>query len=223
MNAAQKRILMAKTGLDGHWRGPTIVSRALRDAGFEVIMIGMASTEDIVSASVDEDVDLVGLNVGGHIDVALRAVKAIQGVRADLPVFAGGTIPPRAAKQLEQYFAGRRTEFELPLRMHGTTFQKRVWRELQRIPFGGIISYGELARRIGKPTASRAVGAANGKNPLSIVVPCHRVIGSSGSLVGFGGGLPRKERLLKHESRIADDGPARRPNLGRYRAAATLF
>ena len=102
MSEPQKRILMAKTGLDGHWRGPTIVSRALRDAGFEVIMIGMASTDDIVSASVDEDVDLVGLNVGGHIDVAIRAVKAVQGARSDLPICAGGTIPPRAAKQLQE-------------------------------------------------------------------------------------------------------------------------
>lgn len=97
----QKRILMAKTGLDGHWRGPTIVARALRDAGFEVIMIGMASTQDIVAAAVDEDVDLVGLNVGGHIDVAIRAIRELQAVRENLPIFAGGTIPPRAAKELE--------------------------------------------------------------------------------------------------------------------------
>lgn len=101
MSHHQKRILMAKTGLDGHWRGPTLVARALRDAGFEVIMIGMASTDDIVSASIDEDVDLVGLNVGGHIDVAIRAVKAVQEARDGLPIFAGGTIPPHAAKQLQ--------------------------------------------------------------------------------------------------------------------------
>ena len=101
MSDQHKRILMAKTGLDGHWRGPTIVARALRDAGFEVIMIGMASTDDIVNASVDEDVDLVGLNVGGHIDVAIRAVNAVQGAREGLPIFAGGTIPPHAARQLE--------------------------------------------------------------------------------------------------------------------------
>lgn len=101
MTTVQKRILMAKTGLDGHWRGPTIVARALRDAGFEVIMIGMATTDDIVRAAVDEDVDLVGLNVGGHIDVALRAVKAVQEARPELPIFAGGTVPPRSKKQLE--------------------------------------------------------------------------------------------------------------------------
>ena len=96
-----KRILMAKTGLDGHWRGPTIVARALRDAGFEVIMIGMATTNEIVAAAVDEDVDLVGLNIGGHIDVALRAVDAVQSTCPDMPLFAGGTIPPHASKQLE--------------------------------------------------------------------------------------------------------------------------
>ncbi|MFT4825179.1 MAG: methylmalonyl-CoA mutase C-terminal domain/subunit [Halioglobus sp.] len=101
MDNAQKRILMAKTGLDGHWRGPTIVARALRDAGFEVIMIGMANTQDIVRAAVDEDVDLVGLNIGGHIDVALRAVNSVRNVRPDVPVFAGGTVPPHAKKQLE--------------------------------------------------------------------------------------------------------------------------
>jgi len=92
---------MAKTGLDGHWRGPTIVARALRDAGFEVIMIGMAKTDDIVRSAIDEDVDLVGLNVGGHIDVAIRAIENVQKARPDLPIFAGGTIPPYAAKQLE--------------------------------------------------------------------------------------------------------------------------
>lgn len=101
MSETQKRILMAKTGLDGHWRGPTIVARALRDAGFEVVMIGMASTDDIVRAAVDEDVDLVGLNIGGHIDVAIRAVLAVQEARPELPVFAGGTVPPRSKKQLE--------------------------------------------------------------------------------------------------------------------------
>jgi methylmalonyl-CoA mutase C-terminal domain/subunit len=101
MDNSQKRILMAKTGLDGHWRGPTIVARALRDAGFEVIMIGMANTDDIVRASVDEDVDLVGLNIGGHINVALRAVNSVQAARPEVPIFAGGTVPPHARKQLE--------------------------------------------------------------------------------------------------------------------------
>jgi methylmalonyl-CoA mutase C-terminal domain/subunit len=101
MDNSQKRILMAKTGLDGHWRGPTIVARALRDAGFEVIMIGMANTDEIVRAAIDEDVDLVGLNIGGHINVALRAVNSVREARPEVPVFAGGTVPPHAKKQLE--------------------------------------------------------------------------------------------------------------------------
>ena len=101
MSETQKRILMAKTGLDGHWRGPTIVASALRDAGFEVIMIGMATSEEVVRAAIDEDVDLVGLNVGGHVDVALRAVRQIQEDCEGLPVFAGGVVPPHAKRKLE--------------------------------------------------------------------------------------------------------------------------
>ncbi|MFM7273932.1 MAG: cobalamin B12-binding domain-containing protein [Gammaproteobacteria bacterium] len=97
-----RRILMAKTGLDGHWRGPTIVARALRDAGFEVIMIGMATADEVVRAAVDEDVDLVGLNIGGHVEVAERAVEAVRATRPELPIFAGGVVPPWAKKRLEE-------------------------------------------------------------------------------------------------------------------------
>jgi methylated-DNA-[protein]-cysteine S-methyltransferase len=104
-----------------------------------------------------------------------------------------------ARRQLEEYFAGERTEFDLPLAPEGTPFQQRVWEALRAIPYGETVSYGELARRIGQPTASRAVGLANGKNPISIVVPCHRVIGSSGKLIGYGGGLERKQTLLELE------------------------
>jgi methylated-DNA-[protein]-cysteine S-methyltransferase len=102
---------------------------------------------------------------------------------------------------LAAYFAGELTEFDLPMKMIGTEFQKTVWRELLNIPFGVTISYGELADRVGNPNASRAVGAANGRNPISIIVPCHRVIGSNGKLTGYGGGLERKEWLLAHESK----------------------
>ena len=105
-----------------------------------------------------------------------------------------------ARRQMEAYFAGELTEFDLPLNMIGTEFQKTVWRELLNIPFGVTISYGELAERVGNPSASRAVGAANGRNPISIIVPCHRVIGSNGKLTGYGGGIERKEWLLSHES-----------------------
>jgi methylated-DNA-[protein]-cysteine S-methyltransferase len=108
-----------------------------------------------------------------------------------------------ARGQLEEYFAGTRTAFDLPLHPQGTEFQLTVWDELARIPYAETISYGELARRIGQPQAMRAVGAANGRNPLPIVVPCHRVIGSNGNLTGFGGGLPAKRFLLGWERRTA--------------------
>ena len=120
--------------------------------------------------------------------------------------------PIRLAKQqLQEYFAGARSTFDVPLALNpGTPFRRRVWRELQRIPYGETISYGELARRIGQPTASRAVGGANHHNPIAIIVPCHRVIGTDGTLVGYGGGLPTKERLLAHEQRHGANG--RRPS-----------
>ena len=106
---------------------------------------------------------------------------------------------PAAARQLKEYFAGKRREFDLPLRMQGTEFQQRVWRELTKIPFGETRSYGQLAKRLNNPNGSRAVGLANGRNPIAVIVPCHRVIGADGSLTGFGGGLDRKEWLLTHE------------------------
>ena len=106
-----------------------------------------------------------------------------------------------AIRQLREYFAGKRTDFDLPLAPDGTPFQRGVWRRLQEIPYGETISYGELAKRVGNPKASRAVGAANGQNPIPIVIPCHRVIGANGKLTGFGGGLPTKEKLLALEAR----------------------
>ncbi len=118
---------------------------------------------------------------------------------------ASGAIA-EAARQLREYFAGRRTEFDLPLAPEGTGFQKKVWRKLQEIPYGKTISYGELARRVGNPKASRAVGSANGKNQIPIVIPCHRVIASNGGLGGFGGGLPTKEKLLDLEEQVASSG-----------------
>jgi|TARA_R100000005_G_scaffold96309_2_gene82257 methylmalonyl-CoA mutase C-terminal domain/subunit len=101
MSTAGKRILMAKTGLDGHWRGPTVVAKALRDAGFEVIMIGMARPEEVMQASIDEDVDLVGLNIGGHVDVAVRAIGMVRESRPEVPIFVGGVVPPHAKRKLE--------------------------------------------------------------------------------------------------------------------------
>ena len=104
-----------------------------------------------------------------------------------------------ARDQLDAYFAGELERFDVPLATHGTDFQMRVWDQLMRIPFGETISYSELARRMGDPKLVRAVGVANGRNPISIIIPCHRVIGADGSLVGYGGGLERKKWLLEHE------------------------
>ena len=116
---------------------------------------------------------------------------------------AAADILDAAVGQLDEYFAGRRTRFDLPLDPTGTEFQQAAWMALRQIEFGTTISYGEQARRLGNPNASRAVGAANGKNPISIVVPCHRVVGSDGSLTGFAGGADAKRWLLDHEARVA--------------------
>lgn len=121
---------------------------------------------------------------------------AAYGVHMD-----GDPLLGEAARQLTEYFAGDRTQFELPLRPHGTDFQQRVWRALSDIPFGTTWSYRQLADYVGSPTASRAVGLANGRNPISIVIPCHRVIGADGSMTGYGGGIERKRWLLAHETR----------------------
>lgn len=110
-----------------------------------------------------------------------------------------------ARRQLQEYFAGERKDFDLPLQLKGTEFQVSVLDALQNIPYGETVSYGEIARRIGKPKAMRAVGAANGRNPIPIVVPCHRVIGSSGDLTGFGGGIDTKEALLRLEAENTHD------------------
>ncbi len=104
--------------------------------------------------------------------------------------------------QLDEYFAGSRREFELELELHGNPFERRVWRALCEIPYGETVSYGEVARAIGAPDAPRAVGLVNGRNPIAVIVPCHRVIGANGSLTGYGGGLGRKRRLLDLESGV---------------------
>ncbi|MDQ0792985.1 methylated-DNA--[protein]-cysteine S-methyltransferase [Streptomyces sp. B1I3] len=110
-------------------------------------------------------------------------------------------------RQLDAYFAGELTEFDLPLHLQGTVFQRDVWAGLRRIPYGETRSYGELAAELGRPGASRAVGLANGRNPVGIIVPCHRVVGASGGLTGYGGGLERKQRLLAFERRAHDGTP----------------
>ena len=120
--------------------------------------------------------------------------------RLSRPGEAGPTsLLEEAARQLREYFAGQRREFDLPLRLRGTAFQMQVWQALQVIPYGEVRTYGEIARAIGKPKACRAVGMANHNNPISIIVPCHRVVGADGSLTGYGGGLAAKEFLLALE------------------------
>ncbi|CAL9621819.1 MULTISPECIES: methylated-DNA--[protein]-cysteine S-methyltransferase [Streptomyces] len=109
------------------------------------------------------------------------------------------TLFAEAEEQLKAYFAGELREFTVPLRLTGTPFQRLVWEELRRIPYGETRTYGRLADALGSPAASRAVGLANGRNPVGIIVPCHRVIGANGSLTGYGGGLERKQRLLDFE------------------------
>lgn len=123
---------------------------------------------------------------------------------ARLPEWAEGNnaVLDATRAQLDEYFAGTRKDFDLPLAPQGTSFQKNVWQTLATIPYGETISYAQLAQRVGKSTAMRAVGAANGRNPLPIVLPCHRVIGADGSLTGFGGGLPTKQFLLELEGAL---------------------
>ena len=143
--------------------------------------------------------------------LTLRLVASDSGLTAiDLNYLSPRAVRPgthpiaaEAARQLRAYFAGELREFDLPLDMHGTDFQLRVWRELARIPYGETRSYSQIAAAIGAPQAVRAVGAANGANPIPIVVPCHRVIGAGGKLVGYGGGLPLKKRLLELEGALA--------------------
>jgi methylated-DNA-[protein]-cysteine S-methyltransferase len=140
---------------------------------------------------------LDGVLAGVHMDQQRhRPDPELFGARDD-------SLLTEVVTQLEEYFAGRRIAFDLPMTMVGTPFQRTVWRALCDIPFGETVSYGELAGRIGQPTASRAVGLANGRNPISIIVPCHRVIGANGSLTGYGGGLARKQHLLAFERQVS--------------------
>ena len=136
-------------------------------------------------------------------ELGLRTVWFVRGRKDEKPDAEwkeDGAFFVEVIRQLNAYFAGELKEFEIPLLMLGTDFQKRVWKALLTIPYGETMSYGELAKKIGEPKAVRAVGAANGRNPIPIIVPCHRVIGSDGSLTGFGGGLENKKKLLELES-----------------------
>lgn len=128
-------------------------------------------------------------------DKAITGITFVPRAKKDNP----NSLTDLAEKQLSQYFAKERKTFDLPIELHGTNFQMSVWKELQKIPFGKALSYGDVARKLRNPKAGRAVGSANGKNPISIVVPCHRVIASDGSLGGYTGGLDKKRALLALE------------------------
>ena len=124
------------------------------------------------------------------------------------PVAQGNRFLAQATREVEEYFVARRQSFDVPLDPQGTAFQQAVWQVLRSIPCGALHRYGEIARQLGKPDAARAVGAAVGRNPISVIVPCHRVVGQNGSLTGYAGGLPRKEALLRLEGAIAANAEA---------------
>ncbi len=141
-------------------------------------------------------------------DAGVRAVlwpddDPARVVVADATPDPGHPVLAAARRQLEEYFAGDRQDFDVPLDPVGTDFQREAWRALRTIPYGETVSYGQQAERMGDRRKARAVGAANGRNPISIIVPCHRVVGSNGSLTGFAGGVDTKEWLLRHESAVA--------------------
>jgi methylated-DNA-[protein]-cysteine S-methyltransferase len=143
--------------------------------------------------TIESPLGLIEIEAGESAVTAVRFVA----LRSDAP--RTNAVARRAARQLKEYFAGQRREFQLQLAPLGTEFQKSVWSQLLRVPFGTTASYRDIAAAIGNPKATRAVGAANGRNPIAIVVPCHRIIGSNGHLTGYGSGLWRKEWLLLHE------------------------
>ncbi|HEX5188137.1 MAG TPA: methylated-DNA--[protein]-cysteine S-methyltransferase [Streptosporangiaceae bacterium] len=142
-----------------------------------------------------------GKLAGVHMEIT--RYEPDDGALGTAVAVGGEPVLAAAACQLGAYFDGELIDFDLPLTMEGSAFQRTVWAALRDIPYGETISYGELARRIGQPSASRAVGLANGRNPVSIVVPCHRVIGADGSLTGYGGGMDRKRFLLALEQRVS--------------------
>jgi methylated-DNA-[protein]-cysteine S-methyltransferase len=175
-----------------------------------------------ISSPVGE-LELVGSDRG------LAAIRWKRKTSSCLPTTAAKEDPDHpvlleAQRQLDEYFAGHRTTFELKLDFVGTAFQKRVWAELLKIPFGETRTYGQIAKQLGNQNAMRAVGAANGRNPIPIVAPCHRVIGASGALVGFGGGLKTKAQLLDLEcGRLALDLDSGRPVTSEGSCSVTVF
>jgi methylated-DNA-[protein]-cysteine S-methyltransferase len=155
--------------------------------------------DTMLSIRIMSPIGTLTLSSNGSALTSVLITDANALADANVPAEADAVLAA-AREQLDAYFDQRLMQFDLPLEPRGTGFQQRVWESLRVIPFGETISYAELARRVGNPKAVRAVGAANGRNPLMIIVPCHRVIGADGSLTGFGGGIERKRWLLDHET-----------------------
>ncbi|RJQ58302.1 MAG: methylated-DNA--[protein]-cysteine S-methyltransferase [Desulfobacteraceae bacterium] len=167
------------------------------------------AVETVVCTAIDS---FVGKVLIAEDEKGLRVVRFMEGDKSCKPDSGwrfDKHLKSEAVRQLVSYFKGELREFDLPLSLDGTPFQETVWKALLKIPFGETVSYGEIARRIGRPRAVRAVGGANGKNNIPIVVPCHRIIGCSGRLTGFGSGLPIKEALLEHEWKVSRKTGAR--------------
>ena len=166
-------------------------------------MSPVATSQGTIATSLDSPIGpLTLMAVDGVLTtVHMHNQRHAPQLPADCVRDEAGLAP--VVEQLNAYFAGELTDFDLPLNMQGSSFQRRVWQALREIPYGQTASYGELARWVGSPGASRAVGLANGRNPVAIIVPCHRVIGADGSLTGYGGGLERKRWLLEHEASFA--------------------
>lgn len=160
------------------------------------IRFGCGATETAASGSRKPD---AGKQRAKKTDVRVSDAETSDAVKADAAATAARRLLSQAVRELGEYFAGERREFTFPTTAAGTPFQRLVWEALREIPYGETRTYGEIARRIGHPGAARAVGQANNRNPLPIVVPCHRVIGASGTLTGYAGGLAVKERLLELE------------------------
>jgi methylated-DNA-[protein]-cysteine S-methyltransferase len=196
----------------GDWQGAATarwLQPTLTAAGAPIVSIPNSPSADpaLVYDLLDTPIGPLLLIGGGR---GLRSIDFPHNGRASMPAvgLTRDAAPlAAAAQQLREYFAGERREFDLLLDLQGTPFQRAVWEALLEIPIASTVSYGELAQRLGRPSASRAVGAANGANPVPVIVPCHRVIGASGSLTGFGGGLPIKRWLLDHERRHAPRPP----------------
>ena len=153
----------------------------------------------------DSPIGKIKITVSGGFVNEIIFLKTIEeaGVSSNTLSIVDKKVLKECLKQLDEYFVGTRKIFKLPLKQHGTEFQQRVWNQLMQIPYGSTVSYMKLALDLGEVKAIRAAASANGKNNLSIIVPCHRVIGKDGSLTGYGGGLPRKRWLLEHENKYA--------------------